>query len=158
MHLLSGRSPGTSVFNGPPPEISAFWILPQEEIKAVSQWLAERANEGSSAPHEIGVFVRSAAELDRAFSRSSRRPRGSPTRCSMTMLRPRPAVGFDQHNPSRDIGYQISGDIVKRRAGYAVGVFNGVPDNGLSDASASDHRDYAGRVFLTRSSRMPPAR
>lgn len=51
--------------------------------------------------------------------------------------------------PSRDIGYQISGDIVKRRVGYAVGVFNGVPDNGLSDASASDHRDYGGRIFLT---------
>ena len=37
--------------------------------------------------------------------------------------------------PSRDIGYQISGDIVKRRVSYTVGVFNGVPDNGLSDAS-----------------------
>ena len=35
--------------------------------------------------------------------------------------------------PSRDIGYQISGDLVKRRVSYAVGVFNGVPDNGLSD-------------------------
>ena len=46
--------------------------------------------------------------------------------------------------PSRDIGYQLSGDIVKRRVSYTVGVFNGVPDNGLSDASVSDHRDYAG--------------
>jgi len=51
--------------------------------------------------------------------------------------------------PSRDIGYQISGDIVKRRVSYTVGVFNGVPDNGLSDASVSDHRDYAARIFLT---------
>ncbi len=34
--------------------------------------------------------------------------------------------------PSRDIGYQFSGDIVKRRVAYQVGVFNGVPDNGLS--------------------------
>ncbi|HEY2846127.1 MAG TPA: porin [Bryobacteraceae bacterium] len=51
--------------------------------------------------------------------------------------------------PSRDIGYQLSGDLVKRRASYAVGVFNGVPDNSLSDASASDHRDYSGRIFLT---------
>ncbi len=51
--------------------------------------------------------------------------------------------------PSRDIGYQLSGDIIKRRVSYAVGVFNGVPDNGLSDASASDHRDYAARIFLT---------
>lgn len=51
--------------------------------------------------------------------------------------------------PSRDIGYQLSGDIVKRRFAYQVGVFNGVPDNGLSDASPSSHRDYAGRLFLT---------
>ena len=51
--------------------------------------------------------------------------------------------------PSRDIGYQVSGDIVKRRLSYAVGVFNSVPDNSLTDASASDHRDYAARNFLT---------
>ncbi len=51
--------------------------------------------------------------------------------------------------PSRDIGYQFSGDIVKRRVNYAVGVFNGVTDNGLSDAAVSDHRDYAARLFLT---------
>jgi phosphate-selective porin OprO/OprP len=51
--------------------------------------------------------------------------------------------------PSRDIGYQLSGDIVKKRVSYAVGVFNGVPDNSLSDASVSDHRDYAARIFLT---------
>jgi len=51
--------------------------------------------------------------------------------------------------PSRDIGYQISGDILKSRVAYAVGVFNGVADNGLSDAAVSDHRDYASRIFLT---------
>ncbi len=51
--------------------------------------------------------------------------------------------------PSRAIGYQLSGDVVKRRVSYTVGVFNGVPDNGLSDASPSDHRDYAARIFLT---------
>jgi phosphate-selective porin OprO/OprP len=51
--------------------------------------------------------------------------------------------------PSRDIGYQISGDVVKSRVAYAVGVFNGVPDNGLTDAAVSSHRDYAGRIFLT---------
>ena len=51
--------------------------------------------------------------------------------------------------PSRDIGYQVSGDIVKRRVSYTVGVFNGVPDNSLSDTSPSDHRDYAARIFLT---------
>jgi len=51
--------------------------------------------------------------------------------------------------PSRAIGYQLSGDVVTRRVSYTVGVFNGVPDNGLSDASPSDHRDYAARIFLT---------
>ncbi len=51
--------------------------------------------------------------------------------------------------PSRDIGFQFSGDLVKGRANYAVGVFNGVPDNSLSDAAPSTHRDYAGRIFLT---------
>lgn len=51
--------------------------------------------------------------------------------------------------PSRDIGYQISGDVIKSRAAYAVGVFNGVPDNSLTDTAVSDHRDYTGRIFLT---------
>jgi phosphate-selective porin OprO/OprP len=51
--------------------------------------------------------------------------------------------------PSRDIGYQVSGDVVKQRVSYTVGVFNGVPDNSLSDTSPSDHRDYAARIFLT---------
>jgi phosphate-selective porin OprO/OprP len=50
--------------------------------------------------------------------------------------------------PSRDIGYQFSGDIVKRRINYSVGVFNGVPNNGLSDSSATSHRDYQARLFL----------
>ena len=51
--------------------------------------------------------------------------------------------------PSRDIGYQLSGSPLRGRVSYAVGVFNGVPDNGLSDAAASSHRDFAGRLFLT---------
>jgi superfamily I DNA/RNA helicase len=38
---------------------------PKEEIQAVSQWLKDRILEGVS-PHEIGVFVRSDGELDRA--------------------------------------------------------------------------------------------
>jgi mRNA-degrading endonuclease RelE of RelBE toxin-antitoxin system len=53
-----------STFNGPPPDIMVL-DTPQEEIKAVSQWLADRAKEGI-VPHEIGVFVRSAAQLPRA--------------------------------------------------------------------------------------------
>lgn len=53
-----------SVFNGAPPMIQVV-TTPEEEAKTVGQWLAARKNEGI-LPHEIGVFVRSAAELDRA--------------------------------------------------------------------------------------------
>jgi superfamily I DNA/RNA helicase len=53
-----------STFNGPQPDIMVL-DSPQQEIKAVSDWLTKRATEGI-VPHEIGVFVRSAAELERA--------------------------------------------------------------------------------------------
>ena len=53
-----------STFNGSQPDIMVL-NTSQEEIKAVSQWLAERVK-GGIVPHEIGVFVRSASELSRA--------------------------------------------------------------------------------------------
>ncbi len=53
-----------SVFNGPAPVVRVFSIS-DEEINAVSSWIIERGKEGVS-PHEIGVFVRSGAEVDRA--------------------------------------------------------------------------------------------
>lgn len=53
-----------SVFNGPVPSILTFGSE-DEEVSAVADWLAERGKEGL-APHEIGVFVRSDAELERA--------------------------------------------------------------------------------------------
>lgn len=53
-----------SVFNGPTPSIQIFDGQDQE-INAVAAWLAERSKEGL-APHEIGIFVRSEAELGRA--------------------------------------------------------------------------------------------
>ena len=58
------RSDTVSVFNGPPPVIQSF-NNKEEEIKAVSDWLAERSSDGV-LPHEFGVFVRSAAQLPRA--------------------------------------------------------------------------------------------
>jgi superfamily I DNA/RNA helicase/mRNA-degrading endonuclease RelE of RelBE toxin-antitoxin system len=58
------RSDTVSVFNGPPPTIRVL-KSEREEIKAVGGWLAERAK-GGVAPHEVGLFVRSAAQLDRA--------------------------------------------------------------------------------------------
>jgi superfamily I DNA/RNA helicase len=53
-----------SVFNGPPPSVQIF-DSQAKEIEAVGAWLAERSKEGVT-PHEIGVFVRSEAELERA--------------------------------------------------------------------------------------------
>jgi mRNA-degrading endonuclease RelE of RelBE toxin-antitoxin system len=58
------RSDTVSVFNGPPPTIESL-ANENEEIKTVGKWIAERAKSGV-LPHEFGVFVRSAAQLDRA--------------------------------------------------------------------------------------------
>ena len=55
-----------SVFNGPPPVVQTF-DSQAKEIEAVGAWLADRIKEGV-LPHEIGVFVRSEAELARARS------------------------------------------------------------------------------------------
>ncbi|MFC2033225.1 UvrD-helicase domain-containing protein [Chloroflexota bacterium] len=58
------RSDTISVFNGPPPVIR---VLSDEtkEIKIVGTWLTEQAKAGI-LPHEFGIFVRSAGQLDRA--------------------------------------------------------------------------------------------
>jgi superfamily I DNA/RNA helicase/mRNA-degrading endonuclease RelE of RelBE toxin-antitoxin system len=53
-----------SVFNGPPPVVQTF-DSQAKEIEAVGAWLADRGKEGVM-PHEMGVFVRSEAELERA--------------------------------------------------------------------------------------------
>jgi len=53
-----------SVFNGPQPTIMVFDTR-ENEIALVSQWLSDRLGEGMR-PHEMGIFVRSANELDRA--------------------------------------------------------------------------------------------
>jgi len=53
-----------SVFNGPSPTIRVLNSISDEE-KTVGAWLSDRGKEGVK-PEEIGVFVRSEAELDRA--------------------------------------------------------------------------------------------
>jgi Rad3-related DNA helicase len=58
------RSDTVSVFNGPPPIIQVL-NSKREESVVVANWLSERTKSGV-LPHEIGVFVRSAAQLDRA--------------------------------------------------------------------------------------------
>ncbi len=58
------RSDTISVFNGPAPTIVSY-ADEQEEQSGVAEWLKEQIEEGI-LPHEIGVFVRSEAQLPRA--------------------------------------------------------------------------------------------
>jgi superfamily I DNA/RNA helicase len=60
------RGGTVSVFNGPKPIIQTF-DSQEEEGEAVNNWFSERAAEGL-VPHEIGVFVRSEVEFQRARS------------------------------------------------------------------------------------------
>lgn len=53
-----------SVFNGPPPVIRVVKTQ-AEEIRIVGEWLAEQFSAGI-LPEELGVFVRSDAQLARA--------------------------------------------------------------------------------------------
>lgn len=61
---VDDRRGTVSVFNGPIPTIRSFSTM-EEEQNAVRNWLLDRGKEGVLA-HEIGVFVRSDKELDRA--------------------------------------------------------------------------------------------
>lgn len=53
-----------SVFNGPKPVVQAYDDI-AAEVQEVAEWILARKEEGV-APHEIGVIVRSEAELPRA--------------------------------------------------------------------------------------------
>ncbi len=61
---VDDRRGTVSVFNGPNPKIETFDTA-ELESKSVGQWLKDLENE-SVRPHEIGIFVRSSGELDRA--------------------------------------------------------------------------------------------
>jgi superfamily I DNA/RNA helicase len=58
------RSDTVSVFNGPQPMVHSC-KTGSEENALVGKWIAERAKEGA-LPHELGVFVRTTGQLDRA--------------------------------------------------------------------------------------------
>jgi hypothetical protein len=58
------RDRTVSVFNGPPPEIRPF-DTDQAETAAVSAWITQATAEGA-LPAEIGLFVRTRAQLSRA--------------------------------------------------------------------------------------------
>jgi superfamily I DNA/RNA helicase len=61
---LQNRSGTVSVFNGPAPTVKLF-KNEQEEIDGVSEWISERMKRGV-VPHEVAIFVRSAAQIPRA--------------------------------------------------------------------------------------------
>jgi superfamily I DNA/RNA helicase len=68
---IEERKGTTSVFNRPPPVIRAFANI-TAETEGVAGWLKERVDGDAVRAEEIGVFVRSAAELDRAKDSVSR--------------------------------------------------------------------------------------
>ena len=61
---LQDRSSTISVFNGPAPNVQKF-ASEQAEIDGIGQWVRDRLAEGV-ATHELGIFVRSTAQLPRA--------------------------------------------------------------------------------------------
>lgn len=64
------RGDTVSVFNGPPPLIRLLGDE-SEEIETVAAWIAEQACAGLLL-HELGLFVRSAGQLDRAKAAAER--------------------------------------------------------------------------------------
>jgi phosphate-selective porin OprO/OprP len=48
--------------------------------------------------------------------------------------------------PNRDLGVELHGDLWAGVLGYSVGVFNGVPDNGISDGDQDDSKEIAARL------------
>ncbi len=54
-------------------------------------------------------------------------------------------------SPNRDVGAQVSGDLWNEAVSYAVGVFNGSPDQGSSgstDVDTNNDKDVAARIFV----------
>lgn len=49
--------------------------------------------------------------------------------------------------PTRDIGIQLAGDLLKETLEYQVGIFNGNADGANTDGDLDDKKDIAARVF-----------
>ncbi len=49
--------------------------------------------------------------------------------------------------PNRDVGVQLSGDILNGTVNYAAGIFNGVVDGGSGDLDSNNNKDYIARIF-----------
>ncbi len=63
---IDGRRHAVSVFNGPPPLIRTFNTADEESV-AVGSWLRAAVDAGTT-PREIGIFVRSHDQIERARS------------------------------------------------------------------------------------------
>jgi hypothetical protein len=62
--IAEKRGDTISIFNGPAPNVLSF-ATEQDEVNAVAEWLRNCIAEREE-PHEIGVFVRSEAQIERA--------------------------------------------------------------------------------------------
>ena len=62
---VEDRSKTVSIFNGPDPAIKIF-ADENEEALFVGDWIKQQLNDGV-APHELGVFVRSQHQIERAI-------------------------------------------------------------------------------------------
>ncbi|MGD0059452.1 MAG: porin [Verrucomicrobiia bacterium] len=50
--------------------------------------------------------------------------------------------------PQRDVGVQVSGDLLDGTVNYAGGVFNELVDGAIGDLDTGDAKDAAGRIFI----------
>jgi phosphate-selective porin OprO/OprP len=50
--------------------------------------------------------------------------------------------------PQRDVGIQVSGDLLGGVVSYAGGIFNGVVDGGIADLDTGDAKDGTARIFI----------
>lgn len=62
---IEERGNTISVFNGPSPEVKIFDTI-EDEYRFIADWILKLEDEGF-ALHEIGIFVRSEQEMDRAI-------------------------------------------------------------------------------------------
>ncbi len=49
--------------------------------------------------------------------------------------------------PNRDVGVQLSGEVMRGSVSYAAGVFNGVDDGGSADSDINDDKEAAVRLY-----------
>ena len=123
------RRTGTvSVFNGAEPVIQ---VLPSHdaETAAIAEWLKSRGQEGY-APHEMGVFVRSKAELDRAIA-----PTTSAATATSTSPHAVEGAGYSAVDLAQHAG-GVSGNV-------AVGTMDLVVKDQLNNANNASRRSLA---------------